>query len=169
MLLTYWYVLLDQDHNLYQITQEREQRPFSEGKISTFMSQMLQVLAHMHKNSYFHRQLKPSMYILSCWFSMASLLLNNCFSLFLFWREFAGDQQYPQDCWLWTGLRSCIYASSKMSHQFQVWSWILTPKTIKTLLLYADRRVPAESFEWRKQEDSFGNTKSVKVGSRNDM
>ncbi|XP_013616519.1 PREDICTED: serine/threonine-protein kinase MHK-like isoform X1 [Brassica oleracea var. oleracea] len=47
------------DHNLYQITQEREQRPFSEGKISTFMSQMLQVLAHMHKNSYFHRQLKP--------------------------------------------------------------------------------------------------------------
>ncbi|XP_013616520.1 PREDICTED: serine/threonine-protein kinase MHK-like isoform X2 [Brassica oleracea var. oleracea] len=48
------------DHNLYQITQEREQRPFSEGKISTFMSQMLQVLAHMHKNSYFHRQLKPT-------------------------------------------------------------------------------------------------------------
>ncbi|KAG5390948.1 hypothetical protein IGI04_032489 [Brassica rapa subsp. trilocularis] len=48
------------DHNLYQITQEKEQRPFSEGEISTFMSQMLQVLAHMHKNSYFHRQLKPT-------------------------------------------------------------------------------------------------------------
>ncbi|CAF1708355.1 hypothetical protein Bca4012_006145 [Brassica carinata] len=50
------------DHNLYQITQEREQRPFSEGEISTFMAgpaQMLQGLAHMHKNSYFHRQLKP--------------------------------------------------------------------------------------------------------------
>ncbi|CAF1754741.1 unnamed protein product [Brassica napus] len=50
---------INQDHNLYQITQEKEQRPFSEGEISTFMSQMLQVLAHMHKNSYFHRQLKP--------------------------------------------------------------------------------------------------------------
>jgi protein kinase/renal tumor antigen len=37
---------------------ERE-RPFSEGEIRSFMSQMLQGLAHMHKNGYFHRDLKP--------------------------------------------------------------------------------------------------------------
>ncbi|KAH0867116.1 hypothetical protein HID58_074138 [Brassica napus] len=47
------------DHNLYQIMKEREQRPFSEGEIRSFMSQMLQGLSHMHKNGYFHRDLKP--------------------------------------------------------------------------------------------------------------
>ncbi|KAJ4917067.1 Serine/threonine-protein kinase MHK [Raphanus sativus] len=47
------------DHNLYQIMKEREQRPFSEGEIRSYVSQMLQGLAHMHKNGYFHPDLKP--------------------------------------------------------------------------------------------------------------
>ncbi|GLT42248.1 hypothetical protein SLA2020_162610 [Shorea laevis] len=46
------------EHNLYQIMRER-QGPFSEGEIRSFMSQMLQGLAHMHRNGYFHRDLKP--------------------------------------------------------------------------------------------------------------
>ncbi|XVF81243.1 hypothetical protein PTKIN_Ptkin15bG0140000 [Pterospermum kingtungense] len=46
------------EHNLYEIMRERE-RPFSEGEIRSFMSQMLQGLAHMHRNGYFHRDLKP--------------------------------------------------------------------------------------------------------------
>uniref|UniRef100_A0A0D3ASW4 Protein kinase domain-containing protein n=1 Tax=Brassica oleracea var. oleracea TaxID=109376 RepID=A0A0D3ASW4_BRAOL len=86
------------DHNLYQITQEREQRPFSEGKISTFMSQMLQVLAHMHKNSYFHRQLKPKNLLvtsnilkiadfgLAC--EVASMLPRKCLTSFRYGLEY---------------------------------------------------------------------------------
>ncbi|XP_021300913.1 serine/threonine-protein kinase MHK isoform X2 [Herrania umbratica] len=46
------------EYNLYQIMRER-QRPFTEGEIRSFMSQMLQGLAHMHRNGYFHRDLKP--------------------------------------------------------------------------------------------------------------
>lgn len=46
------------EHNLYHLMRER-QRPFSEGEIRSFMSQMLQGLAHMHRNGYFHRDLKP--------------------------------------------------------------------------------------------------------------
>nr|KJB42551.1 hypothetical protein B456_007G157300 [Gossypium raimondii] len=46
------------EHNLYQIMRER-QEPFSEWEIRSFMSQMLQGLAHMHRNGYFHRDLKP--------------------------------------------------------------------------------------------------------------
>ncbi|KAA3459267.1 serine/threonine-protein kinase MHK-like isoform X5 [Gossypium australe] len=49
---------LVQEHNLYQIMKE-QQRPFSEGEIRSFMSQMLQGLVHMHGNGYFHRDLKP--------------------------------------------------------------------------------------------------------------
>lgn len=37
---------------------ERE-RPFSDGEIRNFMSQMLEGLSHMHRNGYFHRDLKP--------------------------------------------------------------------------------------------------------------
>lgn len=35
------------------------QNPFTEGEIRNFMSQVLQGLAYMHKNGYFHRDLKP--------------------------------------------------------------------------------------------------------------
>lgn len=41
------------------------QRPFEEGEIRCLMSQMLQGLVHMHKNGYFHRDLKPGMTFIS--------------------------------------------------------------------------------------------------------
>uniref|UniRef100_A0A2N9HLH7 Protein kinase domain-containing protein n=1 Tax=Fagus sylvatica TaxID=28930 RepID=A0A2N9HLH7_FAGSY len=46
------------DYNLYQIMRDR-QRPFSEEEIRNFMSQVLHGLNHMHRNGYFHRDLKP--------------------------------------------------------------------------------------------------------------
>lgn len=74
---------------------ERE-RPFSEGEIRSFMSQMLQGLAHMHRNGYFHRDLKPGIrFFMSvhCLRHFRTLnggyLCSNIFSLF---RELAGNK-----------------------------------------------------------------------------
>lgn len=45
------------EYNLYHIMRN-QQRPFLEEEIRIFMSQVLQGLVHMHKNGYFHRDLK---------------------------------------------------------------------------------------------------------------
>lgn len=41
------------------------QRSLSEEEIRALMSQVLQGLSHVHKNGYFHRDLKPGIYILN--------------------------------------------------------------------------------------------------------
>lgn len=39
-----------------------KQRPFSEEEIRGLMSQVLQGLSYMHRNGYFHRDLKPGIH-----------------------------------------------------------------------------------------------------------
>lgn len=44
--------------NLYQLMKDRRD-PFTEAEIRSYMSQILKGLAYMHKNGYFHRDMKP--------------------------------------------------------------------------------------------------------------
>lgn len=63
------YVLfISQEHNLYQKMRERE-GPFSEEEIRSMMSQLLQGLTYMHSNGYFHRDLKPGIFLFSSIFT----------------------------------------------------------------------------------------------------
>jgi male germ cell-associated kinase len=47
------------DCNLYQLTKDRDQKPFPEATIRSYMYQVLQGMAYIHKHGYFHRDLKP--------------------------------------------------------------------------------------------------------------
>lgn len=53
------------------------QRLLSEEEIRALMSQVLQGLSHVHKNGYFHRDLKPGNDILTLY------MLLDCDALFL--------------------------------------------------------------------------------------
>jgi hypothetical protein len=81
-----------QECNLYDVIRERRVA-FTEGDIRNFMLQILQGLAHMHKNGYFHRDLKPGNFACPSYvgFFLCTLKYN-----FLFWliRKLAGVKWY---------------------------------------------------------------------------
>ncbi|CAG9462191.1 unnamed protein product [Pedinophyceae sp. YPF-701] len=52
------------DCNLYQVTKDRD-RPFSESRVRNWMYQILQGLAYMHRQGYFHRDMKPENLLLT--------------------------------------------------------------------------------------------------------
>lgn len=51
-----------QECNLYDVIRER-QAAFSEEEIRNFMVQILRGLVYMHNNGYFHRDLKPGIFV----------------------------------------------------------------------------------------------------------
>jgi protein kinase len=75
-----------QECNLYDVIRER-QVAFSEGDIRNFMVQILQGLAYMHNNGYFHRDLKPGnmacQYYIGFMLSLFMLKIIGVFSVFL--------------------------------------------------------------------------------------
>lgn len=48
-----------QDYNLYQAIKQRQGRPFPEIQVKSWAFQIFQGLDHMHRNGYFHRDMKP--------------------------------------------------------------------------------------------------------------
>lgn len=59
-----FFIFEHMDCNLYQIMRDR-QGAFTEAEIRSFMSQVLQGLAHVHRNGYFHRDMKPENLLVS--------------------------------------------------------------------------------------------------------
>lgn len=58
--------------------------PFSEEEIRNFLTQVFQGLAHMHKNGYFHRDLKPGIMFIS----LLMPAYNDPFSVHIFFGPF---------------------------------------------------------------------------------
>jgi serine/threonine protein kinase len=56
------------------------QRPFSEEEIRNFMSQVLHGLNHMHRNGYFHRDLKPGKICLQ---TSSCVFIHLCVKIFI--------------------------------------------------------------------------------------
>ncbi len=54
-----------QEKNLYQLMKDQSDGGFSETRIRSWMHQILQGLAYMHKQGYFHRDMKPGMVVMS--------------------------------------------------------------------------------------------------------
>lgn len=51
-----------QEKNLYQLMKDQSESGFHEARIRGWMHQILQGLAYMHKQGYFHRDMKPGLY-----------------------------------------------------------------------------------------------------------
>lgn len=81
-----------QEYNLYQLMKDKD-KPFSEAKVRNWCFQMLQALAYMHKHGYFHRDLKPGVFLTwiqqSCVSLKANYIMqNSAYLIFVFLEVF---------------------------------------------------------------------------------
>ena len=53
-----YFVFEHMDNNLYQVTKDRD-KYFPESRVRNWCYQILQSLAYVHKQGFFHRDLKP--------------------------------------------------------------------------------------------------------------
>lgn len=80
------------------------QRSLSEEEIRALMSQVLQGLSHVHKNGYFHRDLKPGIDILNLFSHIRFHVLKQCTNVELTllnpytFRKFTGYKYNNKDC-----------------------------------------------------------------------